>query len=175
MFVTVAFAFCACACACACGGLLNKPACCLLITSNALCFVSLPPPLTSTPYLTCFPSPSPFPLFFDRLFFFLSAVIVKGTEFFDGKLKRYVDFDITDVLQMTGRAGRPQFDDHGVAVIFVQDTKKHFYKKFMHEPFPVESSLSDQLPNHINAEIVAGTITSKQVCWWVRRKKGGEG
>jgi replicative superfamily II helicase len=32
-------------------------------------------------------------------------VIVKGTEFFDGKLKRYVDFDITDVLQMTGRAG----------------------------------------------------------------------
>eukprot|EP00049_Salpingoeca_infusionum_P026339 m.25168 g.25168 ORF g.25168 m.25168 type:complete len:2051 (-) comp8684_c0_seq1:141-6293(-) len=89
-------------------------------------------------------------------------VIVKGTEFFDGKLKRYVDFDITDVLQMTGRAGRPQFDDHGVAVIFVQDTKKHFYKKFMHEPFPVESSLHKCLADHINAEIVAGTITSTQ-------------
>eukprot|EP00055_Hartaetosiga_balthica_P010039 m.41520 g.41520 ORF g.41520 m.41520 type:complete len:2056 (-) comp7002_c0_seq1:116-6283(-) len=89
-------------------------------------------------------------------------VIVKGTEFFDGKTKRYVDFDITDILQMTGRAGRPQFDDHGVAVIFVQDAKKNFYKKFMHEPFPVESSLATQLPNHINAEIVAGTITTKQ-------------
>eukprot|EP00056_Hartaetosiga_gracilis_P020004 m.17114 g.17114 ORF g.17114 m.17114 type:complete len:2059 (+) comp8097_c0_seq2:2-6178(+) len=89
-------------------------------------------------------------------------VIVKGTEFFDGKTKRYVDFDITDILQMTGRAGRPQFDDHGVAVIFVQDTKKNFYKKFMHEPFPVESSLAAQLPNHINAEIVAGTISNKQ-------------
>lgn len=32
-------------------------------------------------------------------------VIVKGTEFYDGKTKRYVDFPITDVLQMMGRAG----------------------------------------------------------------------
>jgi replicative superfamily II helicase len=89
-------------------------------------------------------------------------VVVKGTEFFDGKTKRYVDFDITDVLQMTGRAGRPQFDDQGVAVILVHDIKKHFYKKFMHEPFPVESALKDHLLNHFNAEIVAGTISSKQ-------------
>ena len=40
-------------------------------------------------------------------------VVVKGTEFFDGKLQRYVDYPITDVLQMMGRAGRPQFDDEG--------------------------------------------------------------
>jgi len=40
---------------------------------------------------------------------------------------------------MMGRAGRPQFDDHGVAVILVHDVKKHFYKKFLYEPFPVES------------------------------------
>jgi len=32
-------------------------------------------------------------------------VIVKGTEYFDAKTKRYVDFPITDVLQMMGRAG----------------------------------------------------------------------
>lgn len=66
-------------------------------------------------------------------------VVIKGTEFYDGKtrrraspyfhvsrnaffharlsdedmvlsLSRYVDFPITDVLQMMGRAGRPQFD-----------------------------------------------------------------
>jgi len=66
-------------------------------------------------------------------------VIVKGTEYYDGKTKRYIDFPITDVLQMMGRAGRPQFDDSGVALILVQDTKKHFYKKFLYEPFPVES------------------------------------
>lgn len=43
--------------------------------------------------------------------------------------RRYVDFPITDVLQMMGRAGRPQYDQHGVAVIMVADTKKSFYKK----------------------------------------------
>ena len=69
---------------------------------------------------------------------------------------------ITDVLQMMGRAGRPQFDDHGVACVFVHDVKKHFYKKFLYEPFPVESSLMGVLPDHLNAEIVAGTIGTKQ-------------
>ena len=44
---------------------------------------------------------------------------------------------------MMGRAGRPQFDDKAVACIFVHDVKKPFYKKFLYEPFPVESSLLD--------------------------------
>ena len=48
-------------------------------------------------------------------------------------------FSVSDVLQMMGRAGRPQFDDQGFAVILVHDVKKHFYKKFIYEPFPVES------------------------------------
>ena len=43
-------------------------------------------------------------------------VIIKGTEFYDAPSKRYVDFPITDVLQMMGRAGRPQFDRHGECV-----------------------------------------------------------
>jgi activating signal cointegrator complex subunit 3 len=67
-----------------------------------------------------------------------------------------------DVLQMMGRAGRPQFDDTGIAVIMVHDAKKHFYKKFLYEPFPVESSLLGVLPDHLCAEIVAATITTKQ-------------
>ncbi|THD24664.1 Activating signal cointegrator 1 complex subunit [Fasciola hepatica] len=89
-------------------------------------------------------------------------VIVKGTEYYDGKTKRYVDYPITDVLQMMGRAGRPQFDNQGKAVIMVQDTKKTFYKRFLYEPFPVESCLLQVLPDHLNAEIVAGTIGSMQ-------------
>ncbi|KAK9814715.1 hypothetical protein WJX72_010327 [[Myrmecia] bisecta] len=89
-------------------------------------------------------------------------VIIKGTEYFDAPSKRYVDFPITDVLQMMGRAGRPQYDRHGVAVIMVAEPKKSFYKKFLYEPFPVESSLRDQIADHFNAEIVAGTIGSAQ-------------
>jgi len=34
-------------------------------------------------------------------------VIIKGTEFFDPKTKKYVDFPVVDLLQMIGRAGRP--------------------------------------------------------------------
>lgn len=89
-------------------------------------------------------------------------MVIKGTEYYDGKLKRYVDMPITDVLQMMGRAGRPQYDNSGVAVVLVHDIKKSFYKKFLYEPFPVESSLMDVLPDHISAEIVAGTIRNKQ-------------
>lgn len=54
---------------------------------------------------------------------------LQGTEYYDGKAKRYVDFPITDILQMMGRAGRPQFDQHGKAVILVHEPKKSFYKK----------------------------------------------
>jgi len=89
-------------------------------------------------------------------------VVIKGTEYYDGKSKRYVDFPVTDVLQMMGRAGRPQFDDKGVAVILVHEPKKTFYRKFLYEPFPVESCLQEQLHDHFNAEVVGGTITSRQ-------------
>lgn len=35
--------------------------------------------------------------------------IIKGCEYFDGTVSRYVDYDTTDVIQMAGRAGRPQY------------------------------------------------------------------
>ena len=38
----------------------------------------------------------------------------------------------------------------------MHEPKKSFYKKFLYEPFPVESSLPDQLADHFNAEVVAG-------------------
>ena len=89
-------------------------------------------------------------------------VVVKGTQYFDAKIGGYKDMDLTDVLQMMGRAGRPQFDDSGIARIFTQDSKKEFYKHFLHTGFPVESSLHLVLDDHLGAEICAGTITTKQ-------------
>jgi hypothetical protein len=63
---------------------------------------------------------------------------------------------------MMGRAGRPQFDTVGKSVIMVHEPKKGFYKKFVYNPFPVESALHEKLPDHLNAEIVNGTISSTQ-------------
>jgi activating signal cointegrator complex subunit 3 len=91
-------------------------------------------------------------------------VIVKGTEYFDGKESRYVDYPVTDVLQMMGRAGRPQFDKEGVACIFVEESKKNFYLKFLYNPFPVESCLGPRLADTLNAEIAIGTIASIEEC-----------
>lgn len=89
-------------------------------------------------------------------------VVVKGTQFYDAKIEGYKDMDLTDVLQMLGRAGRPQFDNSGVARIFTQDSKKDFYKHFLHTGFPVESSLHTVLDNHLAAEVSAETIVTKQ-------------
>jgi antiviral helicase SLH1 len=89
-------------------------------------------------------------------------VVVKGTQYYDAKIEAYKDMDLTDVLQMLGRAGRPQFDNSGVARILTQDSKKDFYKHFLHTGFPVESSLHTVLDNHLCAEICAETIITKQ-------------
>ena len=51
-------------------------------------------------------------------------VVVKGTEYFDPKQKRYVDMPITDVLQMMGRAGRPQVN-FLIYIIYFKNSSNH--------------------------------------------------
>lgn len=89
-------------------------------------------------------------------------VVIKGTEYYDVTISGYRDFSITDILQMMGRAGRPQYDTSGVAHIMVQDIKKDYYKRFLHEPHPLESNLHYNLPDHMNAEIASGTIKTRK-------------
>eukprot|EP00727_Mastigamoeba_balamuthi_P005510 m51a1_g1579 putative activating signal cointegrator 1 complex subunit 3 (2006) ;mRNA; r:104604-111515 len=89
-------------------------------------------------------------------------VVIKGSEFYDPKTRKYVDFPVTDMLQMMGRAGRPQYDTSGKAVILVEESKKNFYHKFLYEPFPVESCLLSVLPDHFNAEVCGGAIRNMQ-------------
>lgn len=74
---------------------------------------------------------------------------------------------------MMGRAGRPQFDTVGIAVVMVHAPKKAFYKRFLYEPFPVESSLSDALHNHLNAEVCFSTAqASLRVAACHRARRG---
>eukprot|EP00466_Bigelowiella_natans_P005264 jgi/Bigna1/53194/estExt_Genewise1Plus.C_160133 len=89
-------------------------------------------------------------------------VIVMGTQYYDGTEHRYVDYPITSVVQMMGRACRPLEDTNGKCSIFCYAPKKEFYKKFLYEPFPVESHMDHFLHNHLNAEIGTKTIETFQ-------------
>ena len=68
-------------------------------------------------------------------------VVIMDTQHFDGAEHRYVDYPLTDLLQMMGRACRPLIDDVGRCVLLTHAAKKPFYRKFLNEPLPVESHL----------------------------------
>ncbi|XP_070541263.1 U5 small nuclear ribonucleoprotein 200 kDa helicase-like [Ptychodera flava] len=90
-------------------------------------------------------------------------VVVMDTQYYNGKIHAYVDYPVTDVLQMVGRANRPFVESEvGKCVILCQGSKKDFFKKFLYEPLPVESHLDHCLHDHFNAEIVTKTIENKQ-------------
>ena len=55
------------------------------------------------------------------------AVIIKGTEIYDAKRGSFVDVGILDVLQIFGRAGRPQFDKSGHGTIITTHDKLAHY------------------------------------------------
>eukprot|EP00371_Babesia_bovis_P000158 XP_001608805.1 helicase [Babesia bovis T2Bo] len=88
-------------------------------------------------------------------------VIVKGTEYYDGKTKKYADYSVTDILQMVGRAGRRVFDKEAYAYVYTESRKVDFYKAFMFSPFPAESSFHERLLDSMNSEIASGTIANK--------------
>lgn len=87
-------------------------------------------------------------------------VVIKGTEYFDPKTATYVPYSITELQQMIGRAGRPQFDSSGVALIFCEDKRKDFFVNFIDTPFPVESCFEEHVFEHVNAEIATGRVFS---------------
>ena len=129
-------------------------------------------------------------------------VVLMDTQHYDGSEHRYVDYPITDILQMMGRACRPLLDDTGRCVplchapnnpnrnrnptpsltltatpsltltpsptptptlcpsltlslarcvLLCHAPKKLFYRKFLFEPFPVESHLDHFLADHMCA------------------------
>ena len=64
---------------------------------------------------------------------------------------------------MIGRACRPLVDDVGKCVLLCHAARKLFYRKFLYEPFPVESHLDHYIHDHMCAEVVTKTIENKQI------------
>ncbi|KAJ4360642.1 ATP-dependent DNA helicase MER3 [Didymosphaeria variabile] len=83
-------------------------------------------------------------------------VIIKNTVgFAQGGVQEYSDLEI---MQMLGRAGRPQFDDSAVAVIMTRQNKVRKYELMVTGQEILESTLHQGLIDHLNAEIGLGTI-----------------
>lgn len=89
-----------------------------------------------------------------------AAVVIKGTQVYSAQEGKFIDLGILDVLQIFGRAGRPQFEDVGIGMICTTQDKLHHYLTAVTEQQPIESKFSTKLVDNLNAEVALGTVTS---------------
>ncbi|KAI8582531.1 hypothetical protein K450DRAFT_269277 [Umbelopsis ramanniana AG] len=92
-------------------------------------------------------------------------VIIKSTRgYTEGKFQEYSDLEI---FQMIGRAGRPGFDDSGCAVILTTTSQQRKYETMLSGQGVLESTLHQNMIEHLNAEICLGTIcdTPSGILW----------
>lgn len=89
-----------------------------------------------------------------------AAVIIKGTQLYSAEEGKFVDLGILDVLQIFGRAGRPQFQDTGIGYIITTQDKLQHYLTAVTQQQPIESRFSKRLVDNLNAEVSLGTVTS---------------
>ncbi|CAH0048053.1 unnamed protein product [Clonostachys solani] len=87
-------------------------------------------------------------------------VIVMGTQYFEGREHRYVDYPLSEVLQMFGKAMRPSKEGRGRGVLMLPQVKRDYYKKFLNEALPVESHLHNYLHDAFVTEISTKMIES---------------
>ncbi|CAM9131212.1 unnamed protein product [Chrysoparadoxa australica] len=96
------------------------------------------------------------------------TVIIKGTEIYNPEKGGFMDVSILDVLQIFGRAGRPQYDTSGEAIMITAHKSLDRYLSLMTKQKPIESSFIKSLPDHLNAEVAGGTVTTvKEAVSWL--------
>ncbi|KAI9164452.1 Pre-mRNA-splicing helicase BRR2 [Blastocladiella emersonii ATCC 22665] len=90
------------------------------------------------------------------------TVIIKGTQVYNPEKGKWVELSPQDVLQMLGRAGRPQYDTFGEGIIVTTHTELQFYLSLLNTQLPIESQLVSRLADTLNGELVLGSIASRQ-------------
>lgn len=88
------------------------------------------------------------------------TVILAGTYQWSGL--GMTDLSDLDVQQMIGRAGRPQYDTEGTAIILCSEKNQGKYRDLINSSTTIESCLHGHLIEHINTEIGLRTITCLQ-------------
>jgi len=106
------------------------------------------------------------------------CVIIKGTDIYEPGVG-WKDLSILDVQQIFGRAGRPQFDEYGEAVLITKIERLNHFIAMMSCKAPINSHFNSVLMEALNAEISLGNICSlseafeylKRTFWYVRMRK----
>ncbi|KAI5838977.1 putative pre-mRNA splicing helicase [Morchella snyderi] len=89
------------------------------------------------------------------------TVIIKGTQIYSPEKGSWVELSPQDVLQMLGRAGRPQYDTYGEGIIITTQSEMQYYLSLLNQQLPIESQFMKKLADNLNAEIVLGTVRSR--------------
>lgn len=106
------------------------------------------------------------------------TVIIKGTDVYEPGVG-FKDLSILDVQQIFGRAGRPQFDSYGEAILITKIERLNYFMGMMTLKTGVRSQFEGVMLEALNAEISLGNITTlseaydyiKRTFFYVRAKK----
>lgn len=96
------------------------------------------------------------------------SVIIKGTQVYSPEKGAWTELSPLDVMQMLGRAGRPQYDSYGEGIIITGHGELQYYLSLMNQQLPIESQFVSKLADQLNAEIVLGTVqNAREACNWI--------
>lgn len=101
------------------------------------------------------------------------TVIIKGTQVYSAEKGGWTELSFMDVMQMLGRAGRPQYDEFGEGIVITTHSELQYYLSLLNEQLPVESQYISKLSDNLNAEIVSGE--SGEESWACGERDGREG
>ncbi|KAF9622498.1 hypothetical protein IFM89_031902 [Coptis chinensis] len=96
------------------------------------------------------------------------TVIIKDTQIYNPDKGAWTELSPLDVMQMLGRAGRPQYDTLGEGIIITGHTELKYYLSLMNQQLPIESQFVSKLADQLNVEIVLGTVqNAREACNWI--------
>uniref|UniRef100_A0A8D0CCG7 U5 small nuclear ribonucleoprotein 200 kDa helicase n=1 Tax=Scleropages formosus TaxID=113540 RepID=A0A8D0CCG7_SCLFO len=96
------------------------------------------------------------------------TVIIKGTQVYSPEKGRWTELGALDILQMLGRAGRPQYDTKGEGILITSHGELQYYLSLLNQQLPIESQMVGKLPDMLNAEIVLGNVqNAKDAVNWL--------
>uniref|UniRef100_UPI001293DE41 U5 small nuclear ribonucleoprotein 200 kDa helicase n=1 Tax=Lonchura striata TaxID=40157 RepID=UPI001293DE41 len=96
------------------------------------------------------------------------TVIIKGTQVYSPEKGRWTELGALDILQMLGRAGRPQYDTKGEGILITSHGELQYYLSLLNQQLPIESQMVAKLPDMLNAEAVLGNVqNAKDALNWL--------